>query len=157
MYGIKKQIIFIISNNQNNAKSVAKLTNKANWTKYLDKDNKASWAIGTPTLDMFIKSYNETHEENKLSYTTGDDGYIPTGTIEVQDNHSIYAGVNSSATLLASPRANPAVGVLDDGSMLCFVNNNTKGFSAIDYEGGKSIRPIVAIPKGNFTFTIKDE
>ena len=46
-------------NLNNNIKAVAALLDSTQWTDY--KTTEANWAIGAPTLEMFIASYNATH------------------------------------------------------------------------------------------------
>ena len=141
-------------NNQDNGKSVARLTNKDNWSKYLDKDNIASWAIGAATLDMYIKSYNETHTTAGLTYSAVNGGYsMPsTYTLSQTDNRGIYKGER----LIASP----VCSVEFMGSVITNMIWKITGSGTIEtsgYDSSKGIYPVVAIPKGRFIFEIKDE
>ena len=52
----------------NNIKGVAALMDTENWKNYKTSD--AEWAVGAPTLEMFIASYNATHTETAVAAYT---------------------------------------------------------------------------------------
>ena len=49
----------------NNIKAVAALLDTTQWTAY--KSDDAVWAVGAPTLEMFVASYNATHSSGNVS------------------------------------------------------------------------------------------
>ena len=54
-----------------NAKCISTLLNTENWTEFLDKKDgsgKASYAIGGPTVEMWMKSWNEKYPETNEKY-----------------------------------------------------------------------------------------
>ena len=66
-------------NNRNttaNIKCVSKLLNTAQWQVFAQREN--SYAIGSPTIEMWIKSWNDIYESEKLFYSTTNvsDGYF---------------------------------------------------------------------------------
>ncbi len=77
----------------NNIKAVAYMLDTEIWSaKYGDGGKNAEYAIGGPTLEMFVKSYNETHSENSISCeVTGKNGYtFSTGDGLTSDYDNIY-------------------------------------------------------------------
>ena len=59
--------------NRNNIKAVAALTDTTQWTAYAEP-GVANWAMGAPTLEMFVASYNKTHTKQidcKVESSTG--------------------------------------------------------------------------------------
>lgn len=57
-----------------NMNVVASLFDSNNWSSFVDS-NYAESAIGSPTLEMFIKSWNEKYPNRKLYYSDGEYGY----------------------------------------------------------------------------------
>lgn len=57
-----------------NMNVVASLFDTNNWSAFVDS-NYAESAIGSPTLEMFIKSWNEKYPNSKLYYSDGEYGY----------------------------------------------------------------------------------
>ena len=117
-----------------NEQAAAWLCDPSKWTAYCDTD-KANYAIGGPSVEMYVKSYNQTHGDNALGcqYQTNDApgyGYKVKGTIQNSGWYtnsntldysmtykSMYCGQNGENTgtwWLASPSANGSGGV-------CFV------------------------------------
>ena len=107
-----------------NAKAAAYLCDTSKWTEYYD-ETKANYAIGGPSIELYIDSYNKTHGADSLVYTceptTGcgenigkgyfvganqaysNNGFYPNyGTVNANPN-GIY--MNSYYTWFASPAA----------------------------------------------------
>lgn len=135
------------------------------WSKY--KTDYANWAIGGPTIEMFVKSYNAMHE-NKIELKVQESAYGY--EIKLQDSNektkfntyignlsiiqsadaSIYA--NSGYWWLASPSAN-----YSDSLIVSFNNGNINSGSNANKFG---IRPIVSVPLSKIedgTIKITDE
>ena len=112
-----------ISNEKEQA--AAWLCDPSKWTAYCDTD-KANYAIGGPSVEMYVKSYNQTHGDDALGcqYQTNDApgyGYKVNGTIQNSGLYtnadtldysmtykSMYCGQNGNKTgywWLASPSA----------------------------------------------------
>ena len=114
-----------------NEQAAAWLCDPSKWTAYCDTD-KANYAIGGPSVEMYVKSYNQTHGDNALGcqYQTHDApgyGYKVKGTIQNSGWYtnsntldysmtykSMYCGQNGKKTgswWLASPSANSSADV----------------------------------------------
>ena len=95
------------SNTNNNARAVAYLMDQEVWKDY--KDENASYAIGGPTLELFINSFNATSEENERGFSINISTYVPDGYTQQSGvclykeyNNEIYN--NGTNYWLASPR-----------------------------------------------------
>ena len=72
-----------------NEKAVAYLCDTSKWNDYYDEE-KANYVIGSPSLEMYADSYNNTHSVNSLIYT-----YTPTtGTSTTNNGHGYFVGAN---------------------------------------------------------------
>ena len=144
-------------NLNNNIKAVAALLDTTKWTDY--KTTEANWAIGAPTLEMFIASYNATHTaqldctvESKTAYgykvgintqgekVTSFDTYAgelgTTGALNI----AMYGGPGR-AFYLATPSAWTSDSVLYIlGSMGGYVNVGTYN------QSDSFVRPVVSVP-----------
>ena len=136
----------------NNEKAAALLCAPSQWTAYVDED-KASYAIGGPSVEMYIDSYNQVPHTEAGNYTlraiyseTDSPGYIYTidGTIqnngwttnlETVDNigyNSMYAQ-SEKYWWLTSPSSYNFNGI-------CYVYP-----SSLNYDGYNFIRPVEPI------------
>ena len=109
-----------------NEQAAAWLCDPSKWTAYCDTD-KANYAIGGPSVEMYVKSYNQTHGDDALGcqYQTNNvPGYIYKVNNTIQNSgwytnndtldysmtyKSMYCGQNGNKTgywWLASPSAN---------------------------------------------------
>ena len=152
----------------NNSKCVSTLLNDNNWSSYKDSENKAEKAIGSPTVEMWMDSWNARYKNSsdqlyrKASTSTSNPGYYvgtspdPTTNTISSDTMRVKEGYNNklyyphtesngyNGTLgywLASPSAN--------------YNNNVLGvwFNGIvnHYHYGNSnlgVRPVVSLNSG---------
>ena len=79
----------------NNSKCVSTLLNDNNWSSYKDSGNKAEKAIGSPTVEMWMDSWNERYPDNKVyrkaSTSTSNPGYY----VGTSQNPSTF-GIDSS-------------------------------------------------------------
>ena len=114
-----------------NEQAAAWLCDPSKWTAYCDTD-KANYAIGGPSVEMYVKSYNQTHGDDALGcqYQTNTvPGYIYKVKDTIQNSgwytndntldysmtyKSMYCGQNGNKTeswWLASPSASSSHGV----------------------------------------------
>ena len=139
-----------------NAKAVAYLMDQSVWDEYKDNTGHASYAIGGPTLELFMNSYNNSEETtNEIKITnctsTGYNENTAPNWLSVDYNNGIYNNGSSSYWWLASPsRISNARFVVhvygSDGSLY---------FSNVGNPNG--LRPIVLIPKSEFQYQIVPE
>ena len=139
-----------------NEKASAWLCDPSKWTAYCDSD-KANYAIGGPSVEMYVKSYNQTHGDDALGcqYQTNNvPGYIykvkdtiQNGGWSTNENtldysmkyKSMYCGQNGNITgywVLASPsvaHSNCVCSVYGYIAILSnhFYNNNDFGVSPL--------------------------
>ena len=143
-----------------NEKASAWLCDPSKWTAYCDSD-KANYAIGGPSVEMYVKSYNQTHGDDALGcqYQTNDApgyGYKVNGTIQNSGWYtnantldysmtykSMYCGQNGNKTgpwWLASPSANSS-------NVVCFVNGGSAGLGGnlYRYDNYFGVSPLVSL------------
>lgn len=134
------------------------LCDPSKWTAYCDTD-KANYAIGGPSIEMYVKSYNQTHGDDALGcqYQTNDApgyGYKVNGTIQNSGWYanedtldcsmtykSMYCGQNGNKTgywWLASPSAG-------NSSYVCLVNGAKARLSYGDYYHFNGVSPLVSL------------
>ncbi len=132
-----------------NEKAAAWLCDPSKWTAYCDTD-KANYAIGGPSVEMYVKSYNQAYKDEANTYTLGaiyratsvpgyiytlngtqstisnSDYYTGTGSLDYTKYNSMYCGKDGSKTgnwWLASPSANNSTCVCDvDGNYAYLIN-----------------------------------
>ena len=151
-----------------NEQAAAWLCDPSKWTAYCDTD-KANYAIGGPSVEMYVKSYNQTHGDDALGcqYQTNDvPGYIYKVNNTIQNGgwytnndtldysmtyKSMYCGQNGKKTgawWLASPSAR-------DSSNVCVVSggnaNLCHSISSNDY----GVSPLVSL-KSSFIPEIEE-
>ena len=141
-----------------NEQAAAWLCDPSKWTAYCDTD-KANYAIGGPSVEMYVKSYNQTHGDNALGcqYQTNDApgyGYKVNGTIQNSGWHtnsdtldysmtykSMYCGQDGNKTgywWLASPSAYIS-------SRVCSVDGFRARLDSYRYSGIYGVSPLVSL------------
>ena len=141
-----------------NEQAAAWLCDPSKWTAYCDTD-KANYAIGGPSVEMYVKSYNQTHGDDALGcqYQTNDApgyGYKVNGTIQNSGWHtnsdtldysmtykSMYCGQNGNKTgywWLASPSAYIS-------SRVCSVDGFRARLDSYRYSGIYGVSPLVSL------------
>ena len=138
-----------------NAKAIAYLMDQDVWDKYKDSEENASYAIGGPTLELFMNSYNkseETKDEIEITDCTST-GYSEETSFNYlleTYNNGIYNNGTNSYWWLASPSSSSI-------NRVCYVlgNEGILGRSIVSNSSG--LRPIVIIPKSKFQYEIIPE
>ena len=141
-----------------NEQAAAWLCDPSKWTAYCDTD-KANYAIGGPSAEMYVKSYNQTHGDDALGcqYQTNNvPGYIYKVNDTIQNDgwstnsdtidysmtyKSMYCGQDGNKTgywWLASPSAYDSNGV-------CFAHGYSATLSNYPYGGGSGVSPLVSL------------
>ena len=145
-----------------NEKAAAWLCDPSKWTAYCDTE-KANYAIGGPSVEMYVKSYNQTHGEDALGcqyQTKNTPGYIYKVNGTIQNNgwytnndtldysmtyNSMYCGKTENGTAsktgywwLASPSA-------CDSSYVCGVYGNLATLSDSSSNANFGVSPLVSL------------
>ena len=126
-----------------NIKSVSQLLNTNNW-KNLVNTNYAIDAIGAPTVEMWVESWNEKGYKKLYYNNNGDTGYC-VGDVEAPTTMHIE-GLSTEDTLyfpdyLAYWLASPAAG--HTGNLLC-INNPGISYAYFQFDYW-TIRPVVCL------------
>ena len=141
-------------------KATAWLTNTNNWTGYTDAEGKAMFAIGSPTVDIFVASFNATAEAAGKSFIqteAGTYGYKITGiNSDFIDNRNngIYGrdgGGYANLYIMASPLTNI------EGQSWVNGGNGLGGHAVLGYS--LNVRPVVCFRTSvfNANYTIASE
>ena len=150
-----------------NEKAAAWLCSPTQWTNYLD-NTKATYAIGGPSVEMYVASYNDVSHTQGGNYKLGatyrasnEPGYIytlngaqstisndyyytGTDSLDYKGYNSMYAGQNGSKTVywwLASPSS-------FNSNSVCFVRGSYVYLSGGNYNGSYSVGPLVSLKSG---------
>ena len=141
-----------------NEQAAAWLCDPSKWTAYCDTD-KANYAIGGPSVEMYVKSYNQTHGDDALgcqyqtSYVPGyiykvnntiqnDGWYTNSNILDYSMTYkSMYCGQNGKKTgawWLASPSAsNP--------DRVCYVSGLNARLRLSGYNYSFGVSPLVSL------------
>ena len=143
-----------------NEQAAAWLCDPSKWTAYCDTD-KANYAIGGPSVEMYVRSYNQTHGDDALGcqYQTNNVpgyGYKVNGTIQnsgwyTNDDtldysmtyKSMYCGQNGNKTgdwWLASPSAD-----VSGSGYVCRVGGYWARLGNGSYGSGDGVSPLVSL------------
>ena len=136
----------------NNTKVVNYLLDQSVWKKYIGA--KASYALGGPTLEMLIDSYNSAGHEtdpSKLYYSVGENGYSisSNNTDFTSYDISLSNGEYSSLYTLQNTKANGSfiASTSANGVNKVYVLAGNKLKDA-DYTDSYGIRPVVCLKAG---------
>ena len=138
----------------NNEKAVAWLCNPANWTNY--KTAEADYAIGSPSVEMYMKAFNVWKTGNKDAtnlickvesangYSVGANNtyansgwYTNDNTIEAGPNN-IFMTAGSNHWWLASPSSG-------NGNFVLYVYGNDANVNYYDYCDTRGVCPVVSL------------
>lgn len=155
----KYMLTSAMSSSNNNYKATSQLLNTTNWSSFV-ATNYAESAVGAPTIEMFIKSWNqkyilsENHSELNSIWKIHSTGYKINDELESYvlgyDNAKLYfpyttsevAGSECFGYWLASPSAN------NDKSLINVLSSGKISFGEINSNNGIGIRPVVALKVG---------
>ena len=139
-----------------NAKAIAYLMDQDVWDEYKDSEGNASYAIGGPTLELFMNSYNKSEETttNEIEITdctsTGYSENTSGDWLLETFNNGIYNNGTGSYWWLASPRSS-------DSYYVFYVSGRDGYLNYGNVYIGRGLRPIVIIPKSKFQYKISPE
>ena len=156
-----------------NEHAAAWLCSPSKWTTYLDT-TKANYAIGAPTAEMYVASYNQVSHttgnyklgatygatdapgyiytlNGKQSTISGSDYWTGNNTLDYTGYNSMYCGRNGSTGnywwWLASPSAS-------NSFFVCLVYGNGAYLNLNDYSGTLGVCPLVSL-KSSFQLEIE--
>ena len=116
------------SSTKDNMKAVAYMLDTVAWSEYAN--SKAEYAIGGPTLELFVASYNKTHEEQLEIEASSDVGYKLKRSTDTE--MKIYLeGFNTDDNLYIPKEENGAVTM-----WLASPSNNSEKEIMVSYSGG---------------------
>ena len=147
------------------------------WSKYKDSAGKASWAVASPSMELFVASFNAVKADIDIKRATGVTeeaartaiscspastkgySYNTSNGLNSNYNHGIYNYSSSSTWWLSSPsHGTSATGVCVQGR-----SNRISDFSVSQFSS-YAVRPLVCIPTSTFnaaviagTYILKDE
>lgn len=160
---------YTLNSSKNNSKCVSTLLNTNNWENFKDTENKALSAIGSPTIEMWMESWNKLYPNDKLycnntdslGYYVGMSSEPTTKAVSLKNTEGyknrlyfLYTGNTVNGTItgywFSSPLATSSDiilnvregGIISDASGL-YYNGTYK--DAYTFRG---LRPIVALNSG---------
>ena len=136
------------------------------WKNYFDS-TKAEYVVGGPSVEMYVKSYNQTHDKDAngkdalgYQYQTNnapgygykvyneiqnDGWYINRNILDATTTYgNIYAGKNGEKTgswWFVSPSAN-------NSGHICSIDGSTANLDYDDYEHERGLSPVVLLKSG---------
>ena len=111
--------VFTRDNTNYNIIATAYLCDITKWEDYTDEEGKAEWAMGSPTVELFVRSYDATQGKT-TTLNVSNQGYessiISRDTYKTDMNNGIYR-LHGGWWWLASPSARDksSMRIVDDG------------------------------------------
>ena len=142
------------TNTNDNMKAVAYMLDTTVWSTFKDRNEKADYAIGGPTLEMLFKSYNQKHPgKNYEAQATSATGYqlrVNGGTWKYYtDSGSDYLNSGDSLYVLPSSKGADAVWVASPSATSTgyVMNVRSNGIVAYDLYNytNYGFRPLVCL------------
>ena len=132
-----------------NIRATAFMLDETRWSAKYANSNYAEYAIGGPTLEMFVASYNKTHPEKPMYCSANSTGYYVSWTeggtdydikgAEDDDNLYYITGISKAwAMWLASPSE-------DFSNFVMYMYCNGHVFYSSYYYNTSGFRPIVCL------------
>lgn len=157
------------SPNQSNSQAVSCMLDTDLWKKFMDKTDGtgyAEYAIGGPTLEMVINSYNQSHGTDYTceveTKAWGENYVIPVDensnsvklSNDVNQVYYIKSNISQNGWWLASP--------VNESTSLGIVYHNDGSLGGYDYSSGAGFRPVVCLKSdvelekvGDYEYKIK--
>ena len=140
---------------QPNMRAVASMLDTNIWSSFMDNKGKAKYAIGGPTVEMLMKSYNDCHETDYGAKASSENGYQVTKTatsdtgwannnpsMVSNDTNKLYVSENTKENAVAYWLASPSGAGYDYVSLVNFggsmISNSYGGMN-----GG--FRPVICL------------
>ena len=150
------------SNWNNNERGAAWLCAPTQWEDYLDS-TKATYAIGGPSAEMYVASYNDVphtgvgintlglkYSSPGYQYTVNGElqnsgWYTNTDTLDYKGYNSMYAGRNGSKGSYYWWLASPSSRYSD---RVCVIDGSNANLGYHDYDGTNGVGPLVSLKSG---------
>ena len=168
-----------LNDTTNNSKYVSTLLNTNNWKKYLDKENgtgNAEYAVGGPTIEMWLDSWNTKYPNDKLyrKACTSHPGYY-IGTSENISESLIYTSIDELRDKVGynNKLYFPHISSYNDGyndidgywvsspnvyvNSIFYIRYNGSINGTISYENKIGIRPVVSLKSGTTINAVESE
>lgn len=150
--------LFTSSNDSANIKVTACLTDTSDsglWNEYKNKD--AVFAIGAPTIELFVKSLESAEVQSGIELAPNNYGYetvLGSTTVRKDDCNGIYNKDGKNSWCIASPSSKGAYNVMTVNG----VSNQVSGYGDVSDEI-IAIRPVVCISTEIFNqnYTLVEE
>ena len=145
---LKDGTFFTSSNTNENILATAWLTDPNKWAQFKNSD--AVFVIGSPTVELYVKSFNataSTNGANEITLGVGTYGYTENttgGQLQTTYNNGIYNKSESSKWWLASPYYSDSRREFYVGGSNGYFDNG--GVNSNSY----AVRPLVCIPTSVF-------
>ncbi len=149
---------FFTQENENpNIKATAYLTDQDVWDEFKDENGDAVFAIGSPTVELFVKSFNATHDDtNQLpecnvgeyGYNLDEINYSKFPNLKTDDRYGIYN--NGDSCWLASPLSITMLSIDSEEKMIIISDRLNGFFYGTINESNVPVRPLVCIPTSVF-------
>ena len=150
---LQKYLAVAPESTNDNIRAVAFMLDETKWSAKYANSSYAEYAIGGPTLELFVASYNKTHQEKPMYcsadstgyYISWNEGGTNTSISGLNTEESLYVIKSTSKThsmWLGSPSALNATRltrVLYDGGM---------DYTHWDTNNGSGFRPLVCLRSG---------
>lgn len=160
---------YTLNSSKNNSKCVSTLLNTNNWENFKDTENKALSAIGSPTIEMWMESWNKLYPNDKLycnntdslGYYVGMSSEPTTKAVSLKNTEEyknrlyfLYTGNTVKGTItgywFSSPLATSSDIILNvrEGGIISDANGLYYNGTYKDSYTYRGLRPIVALNSG---------
>ena len=128
---IQKYLDVAPSSTNTNIRAVAFMLDQSRWSAKYANSSYAEYAIGGPTLEMFVVSYNKIHPEKQLYCSANSTGYCISWSEGGVDTY--ISGLNTYESLYVISDTSKANGMWIGAP--CSGNNFTNRLLSVNYDG----------------------
>ena len=143
-----------LNENYVNSKCVSTLLNTDNWKDFVDTQY-ADYAIGGPTIEMFVASWNKKHDEKLFADNTNEYGYYigrkekPTDFFTyIEDDELYFIKYNEENYATGYWIASPSANDLAPGRRVMRASYGGDLNFAYPSDATFGVRPVVALKEG---------
>ena len=146
---IQKYLDVAPASTNSNIRAVAFMLDEARWSARYANPSYAEYAIGGPTLEMFVASYNKAHPEKPMYCSANSTGYYISWSNGGTD-YSIYGAEDDDNLYYITGTSKASAMWFSSSSAGYYINVmcvDFEGFVYYNYYGGKlpGIRPLVCL------------